>query len=231
MFCTRLCIKFNILSTILGGFNLFERKEKFNYFDSFIELAQLAQEMAEILETALDNYPKETLSRSFEKIFSLEENVHKIVDSIKNHLKEELIPPINREDIYILICHYMEIIQGIQRIYESYYIFQLEVLMPEMLDYTRFLKNILMELVTFSKQYQEFKRFKSIDKKLREISCEIQNQDKFYRQSMYRFYQPGRELSQRQLLCYTKIFDSYRKVLDSVDRTLFKMEEIMIKES
>ena len=93
-----------------------KKKEKYNYFEEFIKITEYIEESSNKLKELMNDYNVENLDRSIEEIHKLEHSSDKVVHKMRENLIKDFLPPIEREDIAVIVNKLDDIEDGIDEI-------------------------------------------------------------------------------------------------------------------
>ena len=91
-------------------------KENYNYFDEFISLTDYIVESANTLKDIMENFNIEKLDTDIVEVHKLEHEADNIVHKMRNYLIKDFLPPIDREDISLIINKLDNIEDGIDEV-------------------------------------------------------------------------------------------------------------------
>ena len=92
------------------------KKENYNYFNEFITLTDYIVQSANTLKDIMENFNVEKLNVDIHEVHNLENEADKIVHKMRNYLIKDFLPPIDREDIALIINKLDDIEDGIDEI-------------------------------------------------------------------------------------------------------------------
>ena len=98
------------------------KKNKLNYYDEFIKMIEIIERTTVLLKDLIDNYNFDSLEEKNNLIHDLEHEADKIVFDVRNYLISDFLPPIDREDIGILLHILDNVEDEIDEIAKNFYI-------------------------------------------------------------------------------------------------------------
>ena len=93
-----------------------KKKEKYNYFEEFIKMTEYIEKSSILLKELLNDYNQENLDKSIEEIHKLEHSSDRVVHKMRENLIKDFLPPIEREDIAVIVNKLDNIEDGIDEV-------------------------------------------------------------------------------------------------------------------
>ena len=92
------------------------KKENYNYFNEFITLTDYIVKSANTLKEIMKNFNLEKLNTNIYEVHRLENEADNIVHKMNRYLIKDFLPPIDREDIALIIHKLDDIEDGIDEV-------------------------------------------------------------------------------------------------------------------
>ena len=204
-----------------------KKKEKLDYFDSFVEHIIFSVESAKLLKEFTDNFDK-TKSREYGiKIHRLETKADQIQHKILDYLMKDFLPPIEREDIVSLAHKIDNLADYINEVILNLDIVNIQTLRPEFIEFTTLLLQSCESTKEVLSRFKNMKKYDEIHKKIVEVNKLEQKGDDLYQKSMKNLFtntnDPVEVISWTRLFdCFEKCFDTCENIADFVNRILLK---------
>lgn len=178
------------------------RKQKFDYFQAFVEISDCAVEYAEELYRYLEKNVSitnegrepnvEHAIQRFKELHAIEEKADTVKHGISSALSTEFIAPIEREDILALADSLDNLVDDLDEVLQRMYMYDVVSITPNVLE----LAGIAVEAVRASRDAcREFVNFKKSDT-LHGLIVKIDDfedaADAVYIQSMHEVYSQAR---------------------------------------
>lgn len=208
---------------------MFERSKKFDYFNAFLGMAKHARKAAALLDSVLNNY---NLSENFQEhrndMRDIEHASDEIMYEIMHHIMKDFITPIEREDIVNIGQSMDNVTDAIDEIFMVMYMYHIETLQPEILEFTSLLVRHTKSLERMTEEFTYFKRSKHLKERIIEISDLEKDGDELYFKSLYDLF--GKEdMDARDLMIWKDIYARLEACCDAVERAAKSMEMVLLK--
>ena len=205
------------------------KKENYNYFNEFISMADYIVESANILKEVMENFNPEKLSTNTQEVHILENEADKIVHKMRNYLIKDFLPPIDREDIALIVNKLDDIEDGIDEAIINIRILDIKEIRAESVK----LVNILVECCMAVKEiFANLKNFKNIDL-IKEKTAQVNNLeedgDRAYEELMTSLYKHGKDPI--NLIKWTNLYNCLEATIDKCEEIGDCIEDVVMKNS
>lgn len=171
------------------------RKNRFDYFQAFVDISNHAVEYADELISFLEEHYDEekqeghfNQSEVLERLTSLhtiEEESDKITHEITEHLSTEFIAPIEREDILALSDELDTVVDELDDVLQRIYMYNVTLITPEVIEMAHIVHKSTVALQSACNKFTHFKKSKSIKDYIVQINdCEDEG-DRVYIKSVH----------------------------------------------
>ena len=92
------------------------KKQELNYYDEFIKNIEIAYQISNILKEYIDKFKTEDSEEIEQKVHKLENDADYNLHNLKNYLVKDFLPPIEREDIILLVNKIDDVIDNLDEI-------------------------------------------------------------------------------------------------------------------
>ena len=113
-----------------------KKKEKYNYFEEFINMTEYIETSSIILKELMNDYNQEKLDKSIEEIHKLEHSSDRVVHKMRENLIKDFLPPIEREDLAIIVSKLDTIEDGIDEVAIDFKILNIKHIKEDILEFT-----------------------------------------------------------------------------------------------
>ncbi len=205
------------------------KKENYNYFNEFIKITDYIVESANTLKNIIENFNLEKLNTDIHEIHRLENEADKIVHEMKSYLIKDFLPPIDREDISLIVNKLDNIEDGIDEVLINIKILGITQIKEEVID----LINILVECSEAVREiFLDFNNLKNIDlikQKTIQVNHLEDQGDRTYEILMTSLYQ--NESNSIDLIKWTNIYNCLENTIDSCEVIADCVDEVVMKNS
>ena len=207
------------------------KKSGFNYFDSFISMANHAYEAAPYLDGIVKNFdPSPTVL--LEKVQGIHEIEHRADDErheVITHLTTEFMTPIEREDIMEMIQKLDNVVDHIDDVMRTVYMFNITELSPAIVSFAELIVRCTEAMKATMEKFENFRKSRTIKEYIVKVN-EIEDEgDLLHLDTIYKLF--GSELSSINVIRQNKLLDDMENCLDACEEVVDPVERIMMKNS
>jgi len=206
-----------------------KKKENYNYLDEFIILADYIVDSANTLKDIMENFNLEKLNIDIHEVHKLENQADQIVHKMRSRLIKDFLPPIDREDVSLIINKLDNIEDGIDEILINIKILDIHKIKKEVNE----LINILvMCCIAVKEMFINFKNIKNVNlitEKVIEVNKLEEQGDRTYEKLMTMLYKE--EKNPINLIKWTCIYNCLENTIDSCEEISCCIEDVVIKNS
>ena len=207
------------------------KKAGFNYFDSFISMANHAYEAAQYLDGIVKNFdPSPTVL--LEKVQGIHEIEHRADDErheVITHLTTEFMTPIEREDIMEMIQKLDNVVDHIDDVMRTVYMFNITELSPAIVSFAELIVRCTEAMKATMEKFENFRKSRTIKEYIVKVN-EIEDEgDLLHLDTIYKLF--GSELSSINVIRQNKLLDDMENCLDACEEVVDTVERIMMKNS
>lgn len=206
----------------------FRLKEKnFNYYDEFIKNANIAIEISTILKTHAENYDINNSSEIEEKVHKLENDADKNLHETIDYLVKDFLPPIEREDIVLLVNKIDDIIDYLDEIAINFNILNIVVLRDNFLEFMELFNKVSVLLKEMLENFKDKKKNEEVYKYLIEINNIEENGDRLYEKAIKSLF--TNEKDPIEIIKWKTIYNTLENGIDSFESVANTIGEIVLK--
>lgn len=148
------------------------KKKRYDYFDAYENLADLAVQEASALIKVMDKFEEEGILREvLDEVHELEHAGDMINHDVYKNVSSDFMPPIDREDIVALAQALDNILDEIEDVLQYLYMFNVHEITP---DAKRFATIIKKSCKAVDKAMEDFRNFKK-SKTFRQLIIDVSN--------------------------------------------------------
>ena len=204
------------------------KKEKLNYYDEFIKITKCIGESTILLKQLISNYDLKKVEEYSNKVHYLENQSDNIVHSVRKYLISDFLPPIDREDIGLLLHKLDNVEDEIDELVKNFDILNItEIKKKELSEYMVLLQDASIQITKVFKRLYSKKNEKEIHEETIRLNNIEDEADKLYEKFMRELYKKEKDaitiMKWTTLYnCLEELFDEYENVADCVDDILIK---------
>ena len=206
----------------------FRLKEKnFNYYDEFIKNANIAMEISTILKNHAENYNINNSTEIEEKVHKLENDADKNLHETIDYLVKDFLPPIEREDIVLLVNKIDDIIDYLDEIAINFNILNIVVLRDNFLEFMELFNKVSVILKEMLENFKDKKKHEEVYKYLIEINNIEENGDRLYEKAIKNLFTT--EKDPIEIIKWKTIYNTLENGIDSFESVANTIGEIVLK--
>lgn len=205
------------------------KKEKYNYFNEFIDLTDYIVKSADILKDMIDNYDLEKLDKSIEEIHKLEHSSDRIVHKMREYLIKDFLPPIDREDIATIANKLDDIEDGIDEIAINIRIFNVKKIREDSLDIVDIVVKSANAVKGVFEVLSNLKDIETIKSKVIVVNRLEEQGDRTYERIMSNLYKE--EKDPIELIKWTNLYNCFENTIDSCEQISDCIQDVIMKNS
>lgn len=200
-----------------------------NYFHMLISISEMTIVAARQLEKMIGDYQPDKMPKLIEKMHGVEHEA----DAKKHHLMKELLSefmtPIDREDIVTLVQELDDVIDIIEEVFQSFYMYNIREMRPPAKDFADLIIKSTLALKACFDELENFRKSEVLRNKLVEVNVVEEIADTLYLKSMRELYESDADT--RTLNTWGIIYSKLEKVCDSCEHVADAIESVVMKNS
>ena len=206
----------------------FRLKEKnFNYYDEFIKNANIAIEISTILKKHAENYDINNSTEVEEKVHKLENDADKNLHETIDYLVKDFLPPLEREDIVLLVNKIDDIIDYLDEIAINFNILNIVALRENFLEFMELFNKVSILLKEMLENFKDKKKHEEVYKYLIEINNIEENGDRLYEKAIKSLFTT--EKDPIEIIKWKTIYNTLENGIDSFESVANTIGEIVLK--
>ncbi len=206
-----------------------QRRNSFDYYESFIDCADCALRAANHLNETTLNFNPSDLARRMDEMHVIEHDADNINHSTLDRLAREFLPPIEREDIVTLTHELDNVVDAIDDLMRRMCMYDITVLKPETKEFSELLVRCCEYLKTLATEFKSFKKSEKIKEALVEINSLETEGDSLHFAAVCKLFN-SRE-NALDVIIWKEIFDGFEECYDSCEHVADAVESVILKNS
>lgn len=206
-----------------------KNKENYNYFDEFISLTDYIVESANTLKDIMENFNIEKLDTDIVEVHELEHEADNIVHKMRNYLIKDFLPPIDREDISLIINKLDNIEDGIDEVLINVKILDITDVKKEVIELIDILVKSCIAVKEMFTNFKDIKNTDLIKEKVIQVNKLEELGDRAYEKLISILYRD--EKDPINLVKWTNIYNCLENTMDSCEEISSCIEDVIIKNS
>ncbi len=199
----------------------------YDYFGFFIEMMECAREGATLLEHTLEHFEPADLKSIMSKMHEIEHSADMKKHKMTEHLVVEFLPPIDREDITRLSAILDDLIDSIEDVLISMYMYGVTACRPDAVGMAQLITCCTKELVALLKDFHHLRKANDMKKRIIEVNRLEEEGDKLHLEAMHGLY--AGEKDAVSIGVWKDIYNFLEKCCDECEHVADAVEEIVMK--
>lgn len=206
-----------------------KKKEKYSYFEEFIKIAENIEESSNKLKELMNDYNEENLDKSIEEIHKLEHSSDRIVHKMRKFLIKDFLPPIEREDIAVIVNKLDDIEDGIDEIAIDFKIINIEYIKQDTLEIIDILVKATTAVKGIFEKLSDLKHPELVEEKLVIVNRLEEQGDRVYEKIISNLYKE--EKDPIELIKWVNIYKGFEETIDSCEQISDCIQDVIMKNS
>lgn len=207
------------------------RKQKFDYFEVYTQLTQLAVKEASLLVKTFNNYTDAAaLPPILDEAHEIEHQGDLLNHAIFQNVATDFMPPIDREDIIELSHHLDNILDYIEDVLQHMYMYDIRT-MP---DFALKMADIILKscegLDAAMPDFRNFKKSKDFRSRIVEVNSLEEQADRFYLEAMRHLHVED-NADPMHVIVWSRTYSRMEKCCDACEHAADAMATIILKNS
>jgi predicted phosphate transport protein (TIGR00153 family) len=205
------------------------KNKGYNYFEGFSQCAGCAVKNALQLDKTLSDYSLSNAVPCMETIHDTEHESDEIRHVMTENLVREFLPPIERDDITMLINELDNVVDGTDEVMQLMCMYNIEKLRPGVAKLTKLLISCTEALADLTNEFEHFKKSKNIKEKIIEVNnLEAQGDALHFTVVSDLFANCDNAV---EILAWKCIYDCFETCFDACEHTADLIEKIILSNS
>ena len=205
------------------------KKEKYNYFEEFIRMTEYIEQSSILLKELLNDYNQEKLDKSIEEIHKLEHSSDRVVHKMRENLIKDFLPPIEREDLAIIVSKLDTIEDGIDEVAIDFKILNIKHIKEDILEFTDILVQSTIAVKGIFEKLSDLKHPELIKQKVIVVNKLEEQGDRVYERIISNLYKE--EKDPIELIKWINIYKCFEETIDSCEEISDCIQDVIMKNS
>lgn len=205
------------------------REKKFDYFEAFEKLSDLAVKEAEIFIEVVENYEH---GMSFEDCTARAHEIENAGDMVNHDIfhavAKDFVTPLEREDIISLAQNLDTIIDNIEDCILRFWFYDVHQLHEEAVTFSHLIRDSCAALHTAMEDFRNFKKSKRFKSLIVEVNDIEEKADQLYFKAIRSLYTEDCDRPVH-VVVWTRIFEAMETCCDLCEHAADQMETILLK--
>ncbi|MBR2685234.1 MAG: DUF47 family protein [Erysipelotrichaceae bacterium] len=205
-------------------------KKSFDYFDYFMNVAEIARTQAVILNRFLTDYHPELLESEIKEMHSMEHMADERKAEMMAYLIKDFLPPIDSEDITDLSELLDDVCDNIDDVMMHFYMYNIEEIRPDVDKITQGIIQITTDMKQLCDSLRGLKNLNSLMDLTRKVNDEEEVGDSYYLEAVHQLYCTP-NLTSYQINGWENIYHGLENCYDACEDVANTIRNIIIKHS
>jgi uncharacterized protein Yka (UPF0111/DUF47 family) len=203
------------------------RKQNFNYFDSFVDIAEFACQSALLAESIFNNYHPDEMNYYLEKLHGLEHSADEKNHTVSTALAREFIPPLEIEDISDIASKLDDVVDYIEDIGIKLFSYNVKAIRPEAKVFVNVMYECCMKLKEAAQEFSNYKKSEYLNSYVIEVNNLESKADQLYMRALHDLHS-GKE-DPIDVLVWSRMFEGLEKVCDTCEDAANMLYHVAMK--
>ena len=205
------------------------KKKKYDYFDAYEQLSDLAVQEASVLIRAMENFTDAASLKSvLEEAHEIEHAGDMINHEIYKHVGGDFMPPIDREDVVLLAQHLDNILDEIEDVLQYLYMFDVHQIPEDALRFATIIKKSCKAVDAAMEDFRNFKKSKTFKQLVIDVSDYEEQGDVLYME-VIRNLHVNHANEPMHVLKWSRLYAFMESCCDACEHTADLMSTILLK--
>ena len=205
------------------------KKDRFDYFDAFEKQVEIAEEEAEVLVEAIENFTAtEDMHPVLAKAHEIEHRGDEVNHVILTHVATDFIAPIERGDIIELAQDLDDVIDMIEGTIQRLYMFDVQAIEPRAVEFAHIIRKSVKALRKSMGTFRDFKKVKKIRTMVEDVNDLEEQADALYIETIRDLYVDAASDPVR-LGQWSRLFERLEGTVDACEVVADTMSNITLK--
>lgn len=205
------------------------KKTKFDYFNAFKQLSELAVKESEVLLDTLQNFTTaEALEEPMRRAHEIEHAGDEINHQIYQSVAVDFITPIDREDILSMARSLDDVLDYMEDFIQRCYMYDIHTINPHALEFAELLKKSCQALDEAMNDFAHFKKSKEFRQHIVKVNDCEEEADRLLMYAIRRLCTEEREIPMR-VVVWSQLLERMEKCADSCEHVADTMSTVLLK--
>lgn len=205
------------------------KKKKYDYFDAYESLSDLAVQEASVLISAMDNFTDAASLRSvMEEAHAIEHAGDQINHEIYKHVGGDFMPPFDREDVVHLAQTLDTILDEIEDVIQYLYMYDVHQIPDDAKRFASIIKKSCKAVNAAMEDFHNFKKSKNFKQLIIEVSNNEEAGDALYLEVIRNLHVNHAD-EPMHVLKWTRLYSFMEDCCDACEHAADLMSTILLK--
>lgn len=206
-----------------------DKKKKYDYFDDFKMLSEIAIEEADLLVECIEDFSSaEELKPALERAHDIERAGDDVNHDVLSRVATDFITPIEREDLIDMAESLDDVVDCIESVIQHFYLYDVHFMHHDALDFAKLIKKSCESLDAAMKDFRNFKKSKSFKKLILSVTDNEEEADRLYAEVIRKLYTHDVDNPLR-VQVWTQLFHRMENCCDACEHAADTMNSIMLR--
>ena len=217
------------------------RKQKFDYFQAFVQIsdyaAQYAAELVKYLEKniAIANEGREPdiehAIKRYEELHKIESASDDVKHDIVNHLAVEFLAPVEREDILALADELDDLVDDLDEVLQRMYMYDVHVVTDVVVQMAHLAQRSTEAVKKVCEEFANFKKNTGLKDRVVEVNDIEEEADSVYIHAMHDIYARARAEQNLDAVGIGQLLTEFEKICDACEDVCDTVVTVVLKNS
>lgn len=203
------------------------RRQNYDYFGAFVELADHSCRAAEIVHETLHDFSKEQLPEKLASVHDIEHAADERKHELMEALAREFLPPIEIEDIAELAQLLDDVTDAVEDVLVKLYAYDISGIKPEAIEFSDIISRCCQTLKKLMEQFGRFKKSDTLYGYIVEINNLEGQGDELFTKAMHDLHVNYE--STIEVLTWSRMLDCLESCCDAMEDVADAVENIVMK--
>ena len=205
------------------------KKKKYDYFDAYEQLSDLAVQEANVLIRAMENFTDaESLRGAMEEIHEFEHAGDMINHEIYQQVGSDFMPPIDREDIVALAQALDTILDEIEDVLQYMYMYDVHKIADDAMEFATIIKKSCKAVDKAMEDFRNFKKSKHFKQLIIDVGDNEEQADVLY-MKVIRNLHVNHVDEPMHVMKWSRIYNDMEECCDACEHCADLMSTILLK--
>ena len=205
------------------------RKQRFDYFEVYAQLTQLAVKEADLLIESFRNYTNASeLPPTLDAVHELEHQGDQLNHAIFQNVATDFMPPVDREDIIELAHAFDNILDCIEDVLLHMYMFDIRTMPENALKLADLIKKSCEGLDGAMADFKNFKKTKGFRQHIVDVNSYEEEADRVYLEAMRHLHTADNE-DPMHVLVWSRTYTRMERCCDACEHAADVMATVVLK--
>ncbi len=204
-----------------------EGNRKFDYFACLVNMSEFALKEAKLLKNTFDSFKSADMETVRKEMHELEHGCDVVKHSLAAALVKEFLPPIDREDLFLLGHVTDDLTDRIESVLIFFYMANITTLRDDAIAFADMIISCCENVVGMLKEFKNFKKPEKIREYIVKINDLEEAGDKLYINAVRRLSLS--ETDTRTIIEWRDVYRGFEACCDAAEKIADEIESVIMK--